>query len=285
MLAIILSGQTANGQGSIFGEVTNIDLSIPANGEINFIGFIKGKDNEIRIESADGAGYDNGNWFDDFQNYLGESSGDQFDYLFFNRINNFGFHLLGQIPNNSFQQEDVPLGSVNWPEPPTLISVFFNSENVINISWSNDFDLVYHIYRRNNGSSGSFFRVDNPAGEIAGSGISGKSFADSSVTSALSYDYLILSKNELNQFSPHPEIVTVTYSEYCCQLKGDVNADGTINILDLTVFISYLFKNGPEPGCVGNVDMSVSGDINIRDLTYFISFLFKNGAPLPDCQG
>ncbi len=283
VLTIACFTQTASSQGSIFGQVTNFDLTVPANGEISFVGFIKGTDDEIRIESVDGAGYDNGFWLDDFQNYVGESSGDQFEYLFFNTSNNSGFHLSGQIPSNSFQQEDVPLSSINWPEPPLAFSGFFDTDSSIVLSWAADGNLNYHVYRRISGSSGSFFRIDNPGGVITGTGVAGSSFKDTTVSSQFSYDYLVISKDAQNLFSPHSNIITVTYSAYCCQLRGDLDNSGEINIADLSFLIRYLFKNGEEPQCFGNADVAISGEINIVDLTHFITYFFKDGPPLPDC--
>ena len=71
LLAIsLLQADSARAQGSIFGLVTNPDMSIPAEGELTFVGFLDDTDEEIRLESCDGAGYDAGNWMDDFQNFL-----------------------------------------------------------------------------------------------------------------------------------------------------------------------------------------------------------------------
>ena len=68
---------------------------------------------------------------------------------------------------------------------------------------------------------------------------------------------------------------------------GDVDNSGSINILDVTCFIDYLYKSGPEPDCgtsypgiCGDVDNSEA--INILDITYLINYLYKGG-PEPDC--
>ena len=63
----------AHAQGSIFGVVQNSDLSNPASGDLFWVGFLDDTDEEIRIESNTGAGYDGLNWFDDFQNYTTNS--------------------------------------------------------------------------------------------------------------------------------------------------------------------------------------------------------------------
>jgi len=68
---------------------------------------------------------------------------------------------------------------------------------------------------------------------------------------------------------------------------GDVDNSGTINILDVTYLINYLYKSGPDPDCgtsypgiCGDVDNS--GTINILDVTYLINYLYKGG-PEPSC--
>ena len=64
-----------------------------------------------------------------------------------------------------------------------------------------------------------------------------------------------------------------------CQ-RGDANSDGTLNILDATFLINYLYKDGPapDPNC-GNVN--AENGINILDVTYLINYLYKEGPPPP----
>ena len=94
-LLVLALSNSAWAQGSIFGTVTNTNASIPANGDISFVGYLNDADEEIRIESCDGAGYDVGNWFDDFQNYLTEAPGNPYDYHFYNSVNGEGLVLSG----------------------------------------------------------------------------------------------------------------------------------------------------------------------------------------------
>ena len=101
VLGILMMSSSAFAQGSIYGIVANSDLSTPANGEISFVGFLDDTDEEIRIETCDGAGYDAGNWFDDFQNYLTEAPGNPYDYHFYNTANGDGYHLEDVIPNHA----------------------------------------------------------------------------------------------------------------------------------------------------------------------------------------
>ena len=66
---------------------------------------------------------------------------------------------------------------------------------------------------------------------------------------------------------------------------GDANGTSTINLLDITYLIAYLYKEGSAPiphECVGDVNGNAS--LNLLDITYLIAYLYKEG-PLPviDC--
>ena len=136
IMAVIISSQPIFAQGSIFGNVSNSNASIPANGEINFYGYLDNTDEEIRIESCVGAGYDNGNWFDDFQNYLTKAFGDPFNFHFHNSTNNEGYVLFSTIEVGSFQQEDIILSSINYPEKPTGLTGKAISGPAVEIDWT-----------------------------------------------------------------------------------------------------------------------------------------------------
>lgn len=284
LLAILALPQISFGQGSIFGQVKNIDLSIPANNEVSFIGFINDSDFEIRIEIVDGAGFDNGNWFDDFQNYLSEAAGIQYDYLFYNKTLGTGFHLSGIIPNNSFQQEDVLFEFVNWDSSPVLTSGFFKSDSSLQINWEENTNLTFHIYRRQNIATGSFYRIDDPSGSLSNPGVSGNFFIDETVDSSQVYDYLIIGEDALGEFTSHSQIISVVYTSSCCDLRGDINNSLAVDISDLTYLVNYMFKSGPAISCEEKADLDLSGSIDISDLTFIVNYFFKDGPQLPDCN-
>ncbi len=77
------------------------------------------------------------------------------------------------------------------------------------------------------------------------------------------------------------EIVSVICNEetFMC---GDANGDETVNILDITYMISYLYKDGSPPDPLEAADVNNSGDVNILDITYLIANLYKGG-PEPNC--
>lgn len=67
-------------------------------------------------------------------------------------------------------------------------------------------------------------------------------------------------------------------------LAGDVDLSGTVNMLDVTFLIAYLYKGGSAPANPVQADPDNSCAINILDVTYLINFLYKAGpAPLWGC--
>lgn len=70
-------------------------------------------------------------------------------------------------------------------------------------------------------------------------------------------------------------------------IRGDVDADGTMNITDPIVLLRYLFQSGTEPSCLVAADVDASGDLNVADALYALNYLFARGphpgAPFPTC--
>ena len=281
-LMIGCAPQIAFGQGSIFGQVTNSDLSVPADGEMLFFGFLNNTDEEIRIELSVGAGYESGNWFDDFQNYLTETAGNPYRYYFQNTVNSEGAVLQKLIPSNSFQQEDISLSSVNWPARPTGLSATLDSSGVVVLSWNMDGSNTYHVYRRLHDGGGSFFRLDNPSGALSDRGVSGNMFVDSTAQNDVSYDYVIIAEDDLGAYSIHSEIATVSAFVSCCALAGDANGDGVVNIGDITQLVRWIFFFESLPVCNDQADANSDDRVNIGDLTYLVSRIFRGG-PEPVC--
>ncbi|MEW5924943.1 MAG: M14 family zinc carboxypeptidase [Candidatus Zixiibacteriota bacterium] len=95
------------------------------------------------------------------------------------------------------------------------------------------------------------------------------------------YYYKVRAKDAEDQWSQFsdPVMTYVVESPYFC---GDANGDGTVNLLDITFLISFLYKSGPSPDPFESADVNSSGSVNILDITYILSYLYKNG-PAPDC--
>jgi hypothetical protein len=228
-IGLILNASSAFAQGSIFGTVTNSDAGVPANGDISFFGYLDNTDEEIRIETSTGAGYDAGNWFDDFQNYLTEAPGNPYDYHFYNIANGEGFVLSKAIPNNSFQQENIVLGTVVWPAAPTGLSGTAISGSAVLITWNGIPGLTYHVYRKIASSGGSFFRLDNPAGSLANPGVADSFFVDVTADGATTYHYLIIAQNVSNDLGPHSAILTVNASDIQSPVLASISPTTGVN--------------------------------------------------------
>ena len=64
--------------------------------------------------------------------------------------------------------------------------------------------------------------------------------------------------------------------------RGDVNADGLIDVGDVVYLINYLFKSGPPPNLIQAGDANCDSNVDIGDVIYLINYLFKSG-PSPSC--
>ena len=230
LVAVATLPLSAFAQGSIFGTVQNTDLSTPANGDISFFGFLDDTDEEIRTETSTGAGYDAGNWFDDFQNYLTEAPGNPYDYYFYNIAIDEGFHLAKLIPNNSFQQEDIQLETVAWPFKPAGLSGTVVSSSAVVIGWNAAPGMTYHVYRRVGVSSGSFFRIDDPSGSLSNAGVSDSFYVDGTVDGVSSYDYLIIAEDVSGNYSQHSDVITANSSVVNAPVVASIVPDSGLTL-------------------------------------------------------
>jgi len=263
-------------QGNIYGLVANSDLSIPSDGNVYFVGYLDDNDEEIRIENCIGAGYDAGNWYDDFQNYLTEAAGNPYDYHFFNISNQETAVLSGLIPANSFQEEDIQLQSGDWIPILEGIDAIYLQDGTVKITWNQQPGTTYRIYRRLAGSQGSLFRIDDPSGSLSNPGISDTVFIDSSVIAGESYNYLLIPVvNDVIGF--HSDLVSVGF------ICGDADSDGKLNLLDAIFVINYLYRGGPEPLNLIAVDINEKEGLNLLDVIYLINYLYRSG-PEPVCN-
>ncbi|MEW6016100.1 MAG: dockerin type I repeat-containing protein [Candidatus Zixiibacteriota bacterium] len=73
-------------------------------------------------------------------------------------------------------------------------------------------------------------------------------------------------------------VVEVVDGLFVIHQCGDANGNGTINILDGTYILSYLYQQGPPPPALLAGDADGNGSINILDVTFLINYLFKGGS-------
>ena len=69
-------------------------------------------------------------------------------------------------------------------------------------------------------------------------------------------------------------------AELCCDLPGDADNSGDVNIGDVLFIVAFIFSGGPVPVCYDEADADGGGDVNIGDALVIIDFIF--GGPLPD---
>ncbi len=81
-----------------------------------------------------------------------------------------------------------------------------------------------------------------------------------------------------------PDVVAFTPNLTCCQVPGDANHDGTVNISDLTYYVDFMFTGGPPPPCFYESDFDGNCEQSISDITYFVDYMFSSGLPPFDCH-
>ncbi|MEA2030510.1 MAG: PKD domain-containing protein [candidate division Zixibacteria bacterium] len=73
----------------------------------------------------------------------------------------------------------------------------------------------------------------------------------------------------------------------CCDLRGDADNDGAVDVSDVIYTISYLYGSpqGPEPPCQEEGDANADGSVNVSDVIYTISYLYGSpqGPAPPPC--
>jgi hypothetical protein len=279
-------------QGSITGMVHNANLSIPSDGSVLFFGLINNTDKEIRIQSCIGAGYESGHWYDDFQNYLTEVPGLTYDYYFFDTARAEHALLQKTIPSNSYQVEDISLTAGSYPPAATKLEAAILDNNTVRLDWTAQTGITWHVYRRDGTSGGSFFRVDNPAGNRSNRGVSTAYYVDATVDSLGIYYYMVIGEGPSGTYSPPSEVIFVNVTSCCQGHVGDINGIGgdQTTLGDVVHVIDILFISNQAPLCLEETDVNQSGglhptsqDITVGDVSVLIDHLFISMRPLRLC--
>jgi hypothetical protein len=69
----------------------------------------------------------------------------------------------------------------------------------------------------------------------------------------------------------------------CSYIRGDINNNKEVTIIDATYLINFLYKNNPAPYIIEAGDVDGDGNIDIFDVTYLINYLYKGGL-IPACN-
>ncbi|MEM7165067.1 MAG: dockerin type I repeat-containing protein [Planctomycetota bacterium] len=64
-------------------------------------------------------------------------------------------------------------------------------------------------------------------------------------------------------------------------VRGDVTADGSVNLTDAIGILAYLFNSAPAPTPLQRADSNGDGSYNLVDATYVLGYLFTLGPPPP----
>ena len=68
-------------------------------------------------------------------------------------------------------------------------------------------------------------------------------------------------------------------------VRGDVDANGVVNVTDAIVLLGYLFRGEAAPGCPKAADADDDGRVNVRDAFSILTYLFAGAGPLPEPFG
>ncbi|MEM7164585.1 MAG: hypothetical protein AAF581_03935 [Planctomycetota bacterium] len=62
-------------------------------------------------------------------------------------------------------------------------------------------------------------------------------------------------------------------------VRGDINADGSINLADAIFLLTFLFQSGTPPTCSAAADSNYDDGVDIGDAIHLLTFVFLGGAP------
>jgi len=64
--------------------------------------------------------------------------------------------------------------------------------------------------------------------------------------------------------------------------RGDLNADGVYNLIDVTAMIDYVFRGAAPPDAEFLADVTCDGEANLADVVTLIEYVFRAGTQ-PSC--
>jgi C1A family cysteine protease len=129
------------------------------------------------------------------------------------------------------------------------------------------------------GGTGSHTWTDKN-GDLYGTGLtlSSDGLVSGTVTEKQTISFIARVEDQVGGYDEEPYEFQVVLVFVC----GDVDADDSLNMLDILYLIAYLYKSGPVPVPPESGDVNNSGGIDMLDVLYMISFLYKGG-PAPTC--
>jgi hypothetical protein len=69
--------------------------------------------------------------------------------------------------------------------------------------------------------------------------------------------------------------------------RGDIDANGSLNLSDAVGLLLHLFLGGARPTCEKSADLDENGLVDLADSVYLLNYLFLGGPapgdPFPGC--
>ncbi len=70
----------------------------------------------------------------------------------------------------------------------------------------------------------------------------------------------------------------------CCEVSGDMNHDGSLDPLDITYFVNWIWKGGADIPCLEEADVNGDVEVDPLDLTHLVNYVWKSGPAPADCH-
>lgn len=64
--------------------------------------------------------------------------------------------------------------------------------------------------------------------------------------------------------------------------KGDVNGDGSVTVVDVTLLVDYILGKENDEFVIGNADVTKDGQVTVTDVTALVDIILNNVVPGSD---
>ena len=62
-------------------------------------------------------------------------------------------------------------------------------------------------------------------------------------------------------------------------IRGDVTADGAVDVGDVVFLVNYLYRGGDAPDPIAAGDVNCDGVVDVGDVVYLVNYLYRGGSP------
>ncbi|UCD64965.1 MAG: hypothetical protein JSW34_05920 [Candidatus Zixiibacteriota bacterium] len=69
----------------------------------------------------------------------------------------------------------------------------------------------------------------------------------------------------------------------CCVIRGDVDHNGTFDVLDVLYLVDYFWSGGDPPPCLEEADVNADDQVDTLDLLYLVAHMWQGGDPPVPC--